>query len=71
MVKERKSGCLPRPLPKGKGFVAAPMHRHGRKETKRGRDKETKRQRDKERKSGREEGKVKFEEGKVKFEEGK
>ena len=27
MVKETKSGCLPRPLPKGKGFVVALMHR--------------------------------------------
>ena len=27
MVKETKSGCLPQPLPKGKGFVAALMHR--------------------------------------------
>ena len=49
-----KERCLPQPLPKGKGFVAALMHHHvfwG--ETKRQRDKESKRQRVKETKSQR------------------
>ena len=63
--KETKRRSLPQPLPKGKGFVAALMHRtwgaflesksQKDEETKSQRDKETKRQRDKERKSGREE----------------
>ena len=61
--KESKRRGLPQPLPKGKGFVAALMHRtwgafleskrQRVKETKRQRDKESKRQRDKETKSQR------------------
>ena len=52
---ERKRRGLPQPLPKGKGFVAALMHRTWGSfgETKRQRDKESKSQRDKETKRGR------------------
>ena len=46
--KETKRGGLPQPLPKGKGFVAALMHRTW------GSFLETKRRRDKKRKRGRE-----------------
>ena len=50
-VKETKSRGLPQPLPKGKGFVAALMHRtwgafYGVKETKRLREEERKRLKD-------------------------
>ncbi|MCF2635804.1 hypothetical protein, partial [Prevotellamassilia timonensis] len=75
---------LPQPLPKGKGFVAALMHRTWGSflgESKRRREEEWERGRlgktmGRERKTmGRErkleEGKLKFEEGKEKFEEGK
>ena len=52
---ETKRRGLPQPLPKGKGFVAALMHRTcflgGDEESKRQRVKETKSQRDKESKS--------------------
>ena len=52
-VKESKRRGLPQPLPKGKGFVAALMHRTWGAfwESKRQRDKESKSQRDKESKS--------------------
>ena len=60
-VKESKRGSLPQPLPKGKGFVAALMHRTwgllGRlrdKETKSQKVKETKRLREEEWEGGRE-----------------
>ncbi|MDD6500837.1 MAG: hypothetical protein PUF38_02930 [Bacteroidales bacterium] len=62
-VKESKRRGLPQPLPKGKGFVAALMHRTWGSffgESK-----------DEERESGREEGKEKFAEGKEKLGEGK
>ena len=56
-VKESKSRGLPQPLPKGKGFVAALMHRTwffgGVKESKSQRVKESKRRRVKESKSQR------------------
>ena len=78
---------LPQPLPKGKGFVAALMHRTWGSFWERQRDKETKRGRVGGRKGKKNYGKAKenygkakknygkakekFEEGKEKFEEGK
>ena len=69
---EGKRRGLPQPLPKGKGFVAALMHRTWGAfgETKRLRDKESKSQREEERESGRGEGKEKLWEGKEKLWEG-
>ena len=51
---------LPQPLPKGKGFVAALMHRTWGSflESKRRRDKKKKGQRDKESKRGRDGGRI-------------